>query len=172
MTLTYIRHIPAPPLNAYIDYFFYLDGLMTYPREKSLPVPTAVLIINFGGAIHVSAANQPQVGSSWSGSWWMGPWSISHIVEWSPQVKQKGISMRTVGSLSLCRSLLNAGLVDRFRVVVFPVINGKTGYDRIYDGYPDVALELVKSQTFDGRLQLLEYAPRVVDKTVGAQADS
>jgi dihydrofolate reductase len=34
--------------------------------------------------------------------------------------------MRTVGSLSLCRSLLAAGLVDRFRVVVFPVITGAT----------------------------------------------
>ena len=31
-------------------------------------------------------------------------------------------SLRTMGSLSLCRSLLKAGLVDRFRVVVFPVI--------------------------------------------------
>ena len=30
--------------------------------------------------------------------------------------------MRTLGSLTLCRSLLQAGLVDRFRVVVFPVI--------------------------------------------------
>jgi dihydrofolate reductase len=30
--------------------------------------------------------------------------------------------MRTFGSLTLCRSLLNAGLVDRFRVVAFPVI--------------------------------------------------
>ena len=30
--------------------------------------------------------------------------------------------MRTMGSLTLCRSLLEAGLVDRFRVVVFPVI--------------------------------------------------
>ena len=35
--------------------------------------------------------------------------------------------MRTLGSLSLCRSLLEAGLVDRFRVVVFPVITGGTG---------------------------------------------
>ena len=33
--------------------------------------------------------------------------------------------MRTIGSLTLCRSLLNAALVDRFRVVVFPVITGK-----------------------------------------------
>ena len=35
--------------------------------------------------------------------------------------------LRTIGSLSLCRSLLAAGLVDRFRVVVFPVITGATG---------------------------------------------
>ena len=51
--------------------------------------------------------------------------------------------MRTVGSLTLCRSLLEADLVDRFRVVVFPVITGATGRERIFDGYPDVALELV-----------------------------
>lgn len=71
-------------------------------------------------------------------------------------------SMRTLGSLALCRSLLKAGLVDRFRVVVFPVITGSTGRDRIYDGYPDVALDMVGSRVFDGRLQLLEYAPRVL----------
>jgi dihydrofolate reductase len=40
-------------------------------------------------------------------------------------------SMRTIGSLSLCRSLLRAGLVDRFRVVVFPVITGRSGRERI-----------------------------------------
>lgn len=70
--------------------------------------------------------------------------------------------MRTMGSLALCRSLLSAGLVDRFRVVVFPVITGSTGRDRIYDGYPDVSLDLVSSRTFDGRLQLLEYVPTVL----------
>src|SRR5580693_6794216 len=41
-------------------------------------------------------------------------------------------SMRTIGSLTLCRSLLNAGLADRFRVVVFPVITGSSGRERIY----------------------------------------
>ena len=71
--------------------------------------------------------------------------------------------LRTVGSLSLCRSLLGAGVVDRFRVVVFPVITGATGRDRIFDGYPDIALDLVDSRTFDGRLQLLEYVPTVLD---------
>jgi len=77
--------------------------------------------------------------------------------------------MRTLGSLSLCRTLLKAGLVDRFRVVVFPVITGSTGCDRIYDGYPDVALDMTASRTFDGRLQLLEYAPRVLTGPPGMQ---
>lgn len=71
--------------------------------------------------------------------------------------------LRTLGSVSLCRSLLEAGLVDRFRVVVFPVITGSTGRERIYDDYPDVALDLTDSRTFDGRIQLLEYVPRVLD---------
>ncbi|WP_454295321.1 dihydrofolate reductase family protein [Salana multivorans] len=71
--------------------------------------------------------------------------------------------LSTIGSLSLARSLLAAGLVDRFRVVVFPVITGKTGQERIYDGYPDVVLDLTESRTFDGGIQLLDYRPRLLD---------
>ena len=79
------------------------------------------------------------------------------------EMKRTGTGpMSTLGSLSLCRSLLAAGLVDRFRLVVFPVITGRTGSERIYDGYPDVLLEMVQSRTFDGRLQLLEYVPTVL----------
>ncbi|MFV9632864.1 dihydrofolate reductase family protein [Mycobacterium neumannii] len=71
--------------------------------------------------------------------------------------------LSTIGSLSLCRSLLRAGLVDRFRVVMFPVITGATGAERIYDGYPDVALMMIESRTFDGRIQLVEYKPSVLE---------
>jgi dihydrofolate reductase len=88
-------------------------------------------------------------------------------------MKRNGTSpMRTIGSVSLCRSLLQAGLVDRFRVVVFPVITGSTGSERIYDGYPDVGLDMLDSRTFDGRIQLLEYAPRVLDGPPGTNADA
>ncbi len=71
-------------------------------------------------------------------------------------------SMRTIGSLTLCRTLLEADLVDRFRVVVFPVITGSSGRERIYDGYPDLALDMISSRTFDGRIQLLEYVPTIL----------
>jgi dihydrofolate reductase len=77
--------------------------------------------------------------------------------------RDAGRPLRTIGSLSLSRSLLQSGLVDRYRVVVFPVITGATGHDRLFDGYPDVALELVEHRTFDGRLQMLEYVPTVLD---------
>ncbi|MBD1544235.1 dihydrofolate reductase family protein [Arthrobacter sp. IA7] len=89
-------------------------------------------------------------------------------VEAVREMKRTGTStLSTLGSLSLCRSLLTAGLVDRFRLVVFPVITGHTGRERIYDGYPDVSLEMVNSRTFDGRLQLLEYVPTVIDGPPG-----
>jgi dihydrofolate reductase len=79
-------------------------------------------------------------------------------------MKNRGATaLRTIGSPSLSRSLLKAGLVDRYRVVVFPVVNGVTGRDRIYDGWPDVALDLLTTRTFDGSLQLFEFAPTVLD---------
>ncbi|HEY5419323.1 MAG TPA: dihydrofolate reductase family protein [Marmoricola sp.] len=79
-------------------------------------------------------------------------------------MKQDGdTSLRTIGSLSLCRSLLTAGLVDRFRVVVFPVVNGASGREHFYAGWPDVSLETVDHRTFDGRLQMMEFVPRVLD---------
>jgi dihydrofolate reductase len=87
-------------------------------------------------------------------------------------MKRNGTNITTLGSLSLCRSLLTAGLVDRFRVVMFPVITGKTGSERIYDGYPDVALEMIGSRTFDGKIQLVEYVPTVLAGPPGTPAES
>jgi hypothetical protein len=43
------------------------------------------------------------------------------------------------------------------------VITGATGSERIYDGYPDVALEMTEHRTFDDSIQLVEYRPRVLE---------
>ena len=96
-------------------------------------------------------------------------WDNSELVADDPVAAVRAMKevearpLRTLGSLTLCRAMLGAGLVDRFRVVVFPVITGATGKERIFDEYPDVALEMVDTRTFDGRLQLLEYVPTVLD---------
>ena len=86
------------------------------------------------------------------------------VVEAVRAMKEDGSGvLSTIGRLSLCRSLLRAGLVDRFRVVMFPVITGATGAERIYDGYPDVALEMIDHRTFDRSIQMVEYRPRVLE---------
>jgi dihydrofolate reductase len=104
-------------------------------------------------------------------------WKNSRLVTQDPidavrEMKEVGSrSMRTMGSLTLCRSLLRAGLVDRFRVVVFPVITGSTGRERIYDDYPDVGLDMIDSRTFDGRIQLLEFVPTILAGPPGATSE-
>ena len=103
-------------------------------------------------------------------------WANTELVDEDPveavqEMKRRDSrQLRTLGSVSLCRSLLAAGVVDRFRVVIFPVITGATGKDRIFDGYPDVSLDLVGCRTFDDRLQLLEYVPTVLDGPPGVGA--
>ncbi|MFW5470695.1 dihydrofolate reductase family protein [Knoellia sp. CPCC 206435] len=85
-------------------------------------------------------------------------------VEAVREMKQEGdTQLRTIGSLSLCRSLVMTGLVDRLRVVVFPVVTGASGREHFYTDWPDVALETVEHRTFDGRLQMMEYVPTVLD---------
>ncbi|MCF3141138.1 dihydrofolate reductase family protein [Paenarthrobacter sp. AR 02] len=85
-------------------------------------------------------------------------------VEAVRRMKESGTrKLMTLGSLSLSRSLLAAGLVDRYRLVIFPVITGRTGRERIYDGYPDVSLDMVGSRRFEGGLQMLEYVPTLID---------
>jgi hypothetical protein len=46
---------------------------------------------------------------------------------------------------------------------MFPVITDAAGAARIYDGYPDVALEMIDNRTLDDRIQLVDHRPRVLE---------
>ena len=67
--------------------------------------------------------------------------------------------MRSHGSLSMNRSLMAVGLVDRVQVTLFPVITGQNGDDPIFRGAADFDLELIESRTLDGHIQELTYRP-------------
>ena len=71
-----------------------------------------------------------------------------------------GPPIRSIGSPTLVDGLLSLGLVDRLRLLVFPLLLGVTGRERVLTSAPDVDLDLVTSTVLDGRLVLLEYAPR------------
>jgi dihydrofolate reductase len=73
--------------------------------------------------------------------------------------EESDVPLRSHGSLSLNRSLMAAGLVDRVQVTLFPVITGQTGLDPIFHGAADFDLELIEHRTLDGHIQELIYRP-------------
>ena len=142
------------------------------------------------GVVYLMGANTYRILSPWAGknndpaslamdaarkvvfsSTLTGPlsWSNTELVTGDAitavqEMKQsESAQLSTLGSISLSRALIAAGLVDRLRVVIFPVLTGKTGHEPVFDGYPDLSLELVESRSFDTGTQLLEYVPKVLD---------
>ena len=73
--------------------------------------------------------------------------------------QEPGDDLRTIGSPTLVDGLLALGLVDRLRVVVFPLLLGEKGDARIFARAPDLHLELVDTQVLDSRLLMVDYAP-------------
>jgi dihydrofolate reductase len=73
--------------------------------------------------------------------------------------QESDVPLRSHGSLSMNRSLMAAGLVDRIQVTVFPVISGRTGARPIFEGAADFDLELIETRTLDGHIQELIYRP-------------
>jgi dihydrofolate reductase len=73
--------------------------------------------------------------------------------------QESDVPLRSHGSLSMNRSLMDAGLVDFVHVTLFPVITGQTGKDPIFRGAADFDLELVEQRTLDGHIQELIYRP-------------
>ena len=71
--------------------------------------------------------------------------------------QESGVPLRTVGSLTLVRSLFGLNLVDRLRLAVFPLVLGPDGREPWFAGYPRAGLDLVASTVLDGRIALLEY---------------
>ncbi|MDB5082877.1 MAG: hypothetical protein JWP00_4801 [Chloroflexi bacterium] len=82
------------------------------------------------------------------------------LVSFVRELKQSdGPELRTLGSLSLVRQLLTAGLVDCLKLAVCPLILQQTGAEPTFEGLPDMGFELLSSRVLDERVLLLEYRP-------------
>jgi len=68
-----------------------------------------------------------------------------------------GADIVVTGSMTLVRALIAAGLVDEYRLFVFPVVLGDG--TRLFEGVPS-ELELVETRPFRSGVVLLRYRPR------------
>lgn len=92
-------------------------------------------------------------------------WANTRLLEGNAEItiaamkREPGPPIRTIGSLTLVRSLLRHGLVDRLRLLVFPLILGDAGLEPFYRDLPTTRLNLLDTTVLDGRLLLQEYGP-------------
>lgn len=73
--------------------------------------------------------------------------------------RDEDVALRTMGSLSVARQLIDAGLVDRLRLMTFPLIAGKAGREPAFADLGSADLALVDHRALDGRVLLVEYGP-------------
>jgi len=91
------------------------------------------------------------------------PWQNTRLVKGSLPDEilrlkhQAGEPLRCIGSISLVKSMIQLGLVDRLRLMVFPLILGTVGKEPIFAAYPRTTLKLINTRVLDSRLILLEY---------------
>jgi len=71
--------------------------------------------------------------------------------------RQPGPPLRTIGSLDLVRQLVEARLVDRLRLMVFPTTLGASGRQRVFERHPTRRFQLTESKVLDSSVLLLEY---------------
>jgi dihydrofolate reductase len=73
--------------------------------------------------------------------------------------QQSSDPLRSIGSITLVKNMMKLGLVDRLRLMIFPLIVGDAGREPVYAGHAQAGLELTSTRVLDSRLVLLEYRP-------------
>ncbi|MEV6767348.1 dihydrofolate reductase family protein [Nocardia sp. NPDC051030] len=72
--------------------------------------------------------------------------------------QQPGLDIVTTGSITLCHALIEAGLVDEYRLFVYPVVQGR-GRRLFPDGYRRPRLRLGECKAFQCGVTYSSYIP-------------
>jgi dihydrofolate reductase len=72
--------------------------------------------------------------------------------------EQPGQDIVVTGSIMLCHTVIEAGLVDEYRLFVYPVVQGR-GRRLFPDGFELPALRLLEAKAFRSGITYSRYAP-------------
>src|ERR687887_2870663 len=134
-------------------YRLFARFLATEPEDSEVRDPWVTRMVNLPATIVSTTLEEPL-------DWADGTVVSGDAVDVVARLKEESeVPLRSHGSLSMNRTLMAAGLVDRLQVTLFPVITGQSGLDPIFHGAADFDLELVENRTLDGHIQELTYRP-------------
>lgn len=90
-------------------------------------------------------------------------WQNSSVLtnDWIAQVRalkeQEGGDICVTGSITLTHALIESGLVDEYRLFLYPAVQGR-GRRLFPDGYELASLQLLEARGFRNGVSLLRYA--------------
>jgi dihydrofolate reductase len=153
---------PAPDLNAEVMRQSEAEDILLLGRQTFTdfrgywPLQTDD---QTGVAAHLDRVHKVVVSSTLGDPEWENSTVLG--ADWPDRVRalkeEDGGDIVVTGSLTLCPALIEAGLVDEFRLFVHPAVQGR-GRRVFPDGY-ETSLRLVRSLTFGNGVVLLVYAP-------------
>lgn len=134
----------------------YLVGRRTYEMLSSLPVDDLDDASRRMFATDKIVFSRTMASVSWPNSRLCSDDAVSHV----KHLKEvSDVPLRTMGSLSIARQLLRAGLVDRLRLMTFPLLAGPEGREPFFEGVASADLRLNDHRVLDGRIALTEWSP-------------
>ena len=90
-------------------------------------------------------------------------WQNSSVISGDPVEKLRGLKQQpgqdivVTGSITLCHTLIEAGVVDEYRLFVYPVVQGR-GRRLFPDGFECPELRLLEAKAFRSGITYSRYA--------------
>lgn len=111
-------------------------------------------ITDYLNQVHKYVVSHTMTDPQWQNSTILSGDPISEI---RALKEQPGRDIVITGSISLCHAVIAAGLVDEYRLFVYPVVQGR-GRRLFPDGYEVPRLKLRDTKTFRGGITFSHYA--------------
>jgi AraC-like DNA-binding protein len=93
----YVRRVPAPPLDRFVDDIYCLSGVPHHRRLNVPPMPSAHLMINLSEPVHLYDSDQGMSPAVLCDGWFMGAWSRRFAIEHSAPARVVGVHFKPWG---------------------------------------------------------------------------
>jgi AraC-like DNA-binding protein len=93
----YLRRVPDPPLDRFVDDIYCLSGVPRHRRLNVPPMPSAHLMINLAEPVHLYDSDPAVPPAALTDAWFMGVWSRRFTIEHHAPVHLVGVHFKSWG---------------------------------------------------------------------------